>query len=63
MAASAYWLKAYAPGYLAITVAPAGWAMTYGHLRARVRTVSGEDRPVNAQLLFENQDIGLVELT
>jgi len=60
---SAYWLRAYELGYLAITVAPAGWAMTYGHLRARVRTVSGEDRPVNAQLLFENQDIGLVELT
>ncbi len=63
VAASAYWLKAYEPGYLAITVAPAAWAMPYGHLRARVRTVSEEGRPVNAQLLFENQDIGLVELT
>jgi len=56
VAASAYWLKAYEPGYLAITVAPAAWAMPYGHLRARARTVSGENRPINAQLLFDYQD-------
>jgi len=45
----AQWLSGKCPG-----VAPLG---------ARARTVSEEGRPVNAQLLFGNQDIGLVELT